>query len=388
MKKSYLFIIDKIEGGGAERQLLNVARYISNGSDNTEIFISSLHAPNKDMLNRISDLGFTFLPIHGSSCGGKLKWLFSLFSLCARIRKIYQEKSIHKCVTFLEWSNILSSLALFGKPVTLNVRNHLSSQYRNKHFLALYLFKFIIRFTYNYSEWVICNSHGIKQDLIENFGVKEGKILVITNTYNVNNIQSYCRSSKVSDNGIVRFVTCGRLTKQKRFDSLIASFNYFSAMTGRQDLLTIVGSGEDEQYLKGLVKLNKSNIRFIPHTSGIYNVLAESDCFILHSDFEGFPNVLAESVILGLDCISTDCLTGPREILSGNNFTNYSEVINDVLILKYGILYPYTNISGAEMDFNLVSALEKYSFNRFSFEKSNYVSFDERKGEKEWQRVL
>jgi N-acetylgalactosamine-N,N'-diacetylbacillosaminyl-diphospho-undecaprenol 4-alpha-N-acetylgalactosaminyltransferase len=74
----------------------------------------------------------------------------------------------------------------------------------------------------------------------------------------------------------------------------------------------------------------------------IFKYLSKTDCFILSSDFEGFPNCILEALACSLPIISTDCLSGPREILAPGtdpiiNITDHNE------ISEYGILVPVNN---------------------------------------------
>jgi glycosyltransferase involved in cell wall biosynthesis len=79
----------------------------------------------------------------------------------------------------------------------------------------------------------------------------------------------------------------------------------------------VVGEGRDRAALVALAaSLGVTDaIRFHGHTSNPYALLKHVQAFALTSQFEGLPNALLEAVALGVPSVSTDCPTGPREIL-------------------------------------------------------------------------
>ena len=83
--------------------------------------------------------------------------------------------------------------------------------------------------------------------------------------------------------------------------------------------LDIYGKGEDA-YVNELQKLidelgMTGRICLCGRTDNMHKVLMESDAFIMSSNYEGMPNALAEAMAVGLVCISTDCKTGPRDLI-------------------------------------------------------------------------
>ena len=105
--------------------------------------------------------------------------------------------------------------------------------------------------------------------------------------------------------------------------------------------LLIIGYGSNEKLIKKYIKENnlKKIVKVINYQDNPYPYLKLSDCMILTSLFEGLPNVLLEGLTLKKFIISTDCPTGPNEILMNGKYGflfkigDYNQLSN--LILKY-----------------------------------------------------
>jgi glycosyltransferase involved in cell wall biosynthesis len=107
----------------------------------------------------------------------------------------------------------------------------------------------------------------------------------------------------------------GRLTYQKDFSTLLRAF---ATVREKMDArLVILGDGPDRRNLESLAtKLDIENhVDFPGYVDNPYPYLKRADLFVLSSRYEGLPNVLIEAQICGAPIVSTDCPTGPDEIL-------------------------------------------------------------------------
>ena len=149
---------------------------------------------------------------------------------------------------------------------------------------------------------------------------------------------------------ITRFVSVGRLNKQKNQIMLIDAFS--DAVKRIPGLtLDIYGAGEEKDNLLNEIDANSlhGTVRLCGRTENIAETLSKYDAFLFSSDYEGMPNALMEAMAFGLPCVSTDCPTGPAELL-GNN--------------ERGILVPVNNRDAmaeaiAELSVHPSEALEK-----------------------------
>ena len=81
--------------------------------------------------------------------------------------------------------------------------------------------------------------------------------------------------------------------------------------------------------------------------------ISKADCFVFASNHEGFPNVLVEALACGLPIISTDCQSGPREILAPDRDVNF-QLKEEIELAEYGILTPIKNLDKLQEAMNLM----------------------------------
>lgn len=114
-------------------------------------------------------------------------------------------------------------------------------------------------------------------------------------------------------------VTIGRLTDQKNHKLLISAFEKF--LKNHPDYeLRIYGNGplkgSLEEFAQGLGISDK--VRLMGAVENVTEHIKDAEMFVLSSDYEGMPNVLAEAMAMGLPCVSTDCLGGGAAALIEN----------------------------------------------------------------------
>ena len=108
----------------------------------------------------------------------------------------------------------------------------------------------------------------------------------------------------------------GRLTKQKNFDFLIDNFRIIKEKNPKFNLI-IIGDGEEKLYLEKKIKdlMLQKSVFLLGFEKNVYKYLNNAKCLILTSLYENPGHVLIEAAACNCPIISSDCPTGPREIL-------------------------------------------------------------------------
>lgn len=193
----------------------------------------------------------------------------------------------------------------------------------------------LIPMLYNRADRIVTVSRDIIPELIEGFGVKPHKLLTINNFFEVAQIETKSHEPlSVTESAVYAaapvLITSGRLTLQKNQAPLLDSF---AALLRRQPAkLIFVGDGELREALtirgrelglrvyaawEARATLTPDyDVYFLGLQENPFKYLRPATAFVFPSSWEGFPMALGEAMICGLPVLSTDCPTGPREMLA------------------------------------------------------------------------
>lgn len=177
----------------------------------------------------------------------------------------------------------------------------------------------LVRLFYPRADVVVANSRGAARDLIDNVGVPRSMVRVIHNPSCGDDIPILMREIVshpwFGDGGPPIVLSAGRLSPPKRFDLLIRAV--CAARQQRPLRLVILGDGEERDRLESLLdQMGARDYVSLPGSvDNPYAYMAKAALFVLSSAWEGLPNALIEAMACGLPVVSTDCPSGPREIL-------------------------------------------------------------------------
>jgi len=326
MKKKLSILVNDLDSGGAERVI--------------SILLDMLNSKYEITLFMIHNIIFYDIPqdikivvIKGSKLedSGLVK-LLKLPILAWRYKRLNSNSSVS--LSFLSRSNYINIFAkLFGMrgKVILSERAMPSLQYSSS--LQGYINKFLIKFLYKKADIVFANSKGNALDLTKNFKIKDVK--VIYNIFNIDRIVNLSNRYALLDDSRFNFITIGRLDEGKNHKLLIKAIKEIDAN------LYIIGDGVLREELENLIEELELEDRvfLLGKHKNPYKYISKADCFVFASKREGFPNVLVEALACRLPVISTDCQSGPREILAPESDTNF-KLREIVEVANYGILVP------------------------------------------------
>jgi glycosyltransferase involved in cell wall biosynthesis len=178
-----------------------------------------------------------------------------------------------------------------------------------------------MRWFYPHIDAVVCVSQGVAEDTHQLTGLPMDRLPVIRNP--VIDADLYEKSREPLDHPWFQssdaplILGAGRLTRQKDFPTLIRAFARLRSE--RSCRLAILGEGPDRDALTRLVQtLGLADDVLLPgHVDNPFAWMAKSRLFVLSSCWEGSGNVLTEAMALGIPVVSTDCPSGPSEMLAG-----------------------------------------------------------------------
>jgi len=248
-------------------------------------------------------------------------------------------------LSFLELSNFISisvgKVLLLNKRVVISLRINPLVMYPNKTIYGK-AHNFLIKHLYPKADRIVVVSKKIKDILSHYYNIPDEKIEVI---YNPHLIQNYLKLAEEPIENKYRdifrdsfiFINIGRLTEQKGQWFLIRAFKKVVEKYPNAKLI-ILGEGELRGKLEDLVKkLNlENNVFLLGIHKNPFKFLKNSQCYVFTSLWEGLPNTLIEALTLNLPVISTDCETGPREILAPE--LDIEEDVEYPYFGRYGIL--------------------------------------------------
>jgi len=295
------FLIGSLSGAGAEKTILTIAAGLSDKGHEVHLFvlknISDYLAPPSIKIHFIDqyDVNPRKALKKVSQDLGKLNlFVSSRAEFYGSVQASINYCSVH--ITPTEWLRKRRGFAVI-KSYLQKIK--LGKKFANKNLIAL--------------------SQGIKDDLVENLSVEEKRVVVISNPFDMDLIQQKANESTEGLNLPDSYVIyVAALIPRKRHQDLLHAF---SRIQNKQVKLLLVGKGKEEARLKQLVsELGLSNrVVFKNWDPNPYRLIKHAEISILTSEAEGMPRVLIESIIIGTPVISSDCRSGPNEVLVGEN---------------------------------------------------------------------
>jgi len=257
--------------------------------------------------------------------------------LSYRLKKYIKKSNIDFVLSFIYRSDFVNVIAsqFSNYKFALSNRVSASSTYADSS-LSSKINNFLIKTLYPKAPLIINVSDGVQNDLALNYDISRSRQRVIYNPFDIKKIERLANENiDINTKRDKTIVVASRLDPIKNIPMILYAFSKIK----EKMKLIIIGNGQDEGELKELAK--RLNINQKVHFAGLqtnpYKYMKNASIYISSSNSEGFPNALVEAMICKCSVISTDCKSGPREILAPS--TDFScELKKGMEIAKNGIL--------------------------------------------------
>lgn len=317
------FFLPSLAGGGAEKIALNLAVGLIARGFCVDIVLAEAtgeYVKNVPASIRIVGLGKTR----------------PLLAIPALVKYLKTERPGVLFATIIN-ANIAALMAvrLSGLATRCVVReaSTLSIDLAHSSAVNRFLIPRLLAWVFPKAQAIVAPSHGVADDLARVIGLPRQSIRVIYNPVVTDTLLD--RSQQPVDHrwlqagGIPVIIGMGRLTRQKDFGTLIRAF-----VRVRKELptrLIILGEGEDRDSLEVLCRTLgvADDVDFAGFVANPYAFLSRAALFVLSSRWEGLPGALIEALTCGAKVVSTDCPSGPREILDGGAYGQLVPVEDD-----------------------------------------------------------
>ena len=307
--KKIFFVIPDLVSGGAQRTFVNILNSIDKNYFKCILVVYR----KKGALFKELDKEIEVISLECS------KSIYSIFKLTSLIKK-YNPQIVFSTLRYINFVTIISCIIAFKKLkiIVRETNNHTEAKIKKN------LKEFFIDYVYRFAHKIVALSEGVRLDINHRTKIEMSNIEVIYNPINLDSIMIRKREklppkyeAEFADKNITKLINVGHLEEQKGHDVLIKSVKLINEFDFK---LYIIGEGSKRHYLEKLInKLDlQDKVVLLGFQDNPYNFRHKSDMFILSSLWEGFGHVIVEAMACELPVISSDCKSGPNEIINDN----------------------------------------------------------------------
>ena len=336
-EKKIIIFMPSIDGGGVEKNLFIIANFLSKKiKDLTVITFNNKFNSNFREGIKIINVEKRSIKIYSKY----YKYLRCLWLLYKEIKK-------KKCLVLAFQANIYCCLLSLILRFNLITRSNSSPTGWSKNKIKNLIFKFLLKIP----KKVIVNSLDFKKEIDRKFNIKSQTIY---NPFNLKEVKKLSRK-KVNinffKNSYIKAINVARFTDQKDHITLLRSISILKKKNIKIKLL-ILGYGPNRNKMLNFIKNNQllDYVKIINFKKNPYKYINQSNLFLLSSTYEGLPNVLLEAMCLKKFIISSNCPTGPKEILKNGKLGMLFPCKNEKILAKKIMQYisnkkKYNNIT-------------------------------------------
>ena len=305
-----LIVFPSLEFGGIERTTINLLRNIKRAR--TAIIL------HKRMERYFHDINCKIYSFED----------FGAFNPTLSPRSIYTNSKAVKNISNLENPEIVLGLMQFSpiyaccakdfffmkSKVVISYRGVVSEFFKRIPSFGRWA-KFLVYYSIKSASNIIVPSEGIRRDIVEHFGASELKTKVIYNGIDLVSVRELAKADINLKKDCQWIATSCRLSPQKDFATLLNAFKI--VRNNIKAKLIILGDGEMRRTIEDWLEDMglKEDTVLLGFQENPFRYISKADVFVLSSFIEGFGNVIVEAMALGVPVVSTDCPSGPGEII-------------------------------------------------------------------------
>ncbi|MCX7548394.1 glycosyltransferase family 4 protein [Xanthomarina sp. F1114] len=324
MRKPITFILSSLDPGGAQRVVCVLANNLVHSYDIS--IITFYQGPVFYKLDKRIKVNYCKPKYVHNRHRTLFHSLIMHVQLISKIKSILKKNKTSLIIGFMTTPNIYSVIVSKWTKVPCVISERVHPEYST---INLFWRK-VRRIIYPYTNLLVVQTQEIKDYFLDD--IKEDKITIVKNP--IDQKLSHSRKPDYIKENII--LNVGRLEEQKNQELLIRAF---ANLNLKDWSLIIIGEGKKRKELELLIKQLglKEQVILMGNLTNVSEYYNKAKVFAFTSKFEGFPNALAEAMHFGLACISTDCPSGPSELIENN---------------KNGILIPSEDIIALENGLN------------------------------------
>jgi glycosyltransferase involved in cell wall biosynthesis len=301
-------VIYSLAGGGAERVVIDLCRYLRDSG--REVILLTLSGDDPDVYAAPTGVQRERMEVRRVAYS-LLQTLWYFLSRMRAMRRRLRALEPDVVVSFIDLVNVWTVLCLFGTGIPVIVSERVHPAYNP----IPRVWQFARRLIYPFAAAVTVQTEDGAQWFRRWTRIKR-PVVIPNAARDPQDLAVQANEATTTFSQLI--LAIGRMTEQKGFDLLLDAFHR-SGLAQKGWHLAILGEGPERSALEQqTTKLGVADVVSLPGFVDVGQWLGRSDIFVLSSRYEGFPNALMEAMQMQRACVSFDCPSGPRELIESD----------------------------------------------------------------------